>query len=209
MSHKIIDRVLGVSLKTREGLNLKLGAYKLMNTKKIVKEHAVVYSGKVFNSKDPVLLRINSACFTGDIFHCDRCDCTWQLLESMKMISQQGGLITYHFAHEGRGIGFVSKLKTLAIMDKHKKTTYEAFKEAGYEPDIRDFASSAFILKDFGINSVRLITNNPDKKNFLTNYGIEVVEMISLVNKQKSLREYLFSKKLQFGHAIDDFEYKT
>ena len=205
MSHKIIDKVLDVALKTYEGLDLKIGAYKLVstNSNNQVKEHAIIYKGNIATPKKPILLRMNSACFTGDIFHCNRCDCTWQLLEAMKMISKKGGLILYSFSHEGRGVGLVGKLKTYDIMDKHNKTTRDAFEEAGYVPDMRDFSSSVFILKDLGIKSVKLLSNNPDKKEHLIKNGIEVTEMISLVDRKKSLRSYLLSKKLQFGHKIN------
>ncbi|MBN2689138.1 MAG: GTP cyclohydrolase II RibA [Gammaproteobacteria bacterium] len=201
-SYKIIEKKLSVSLRTIEGFDLKIGAYKICRGNE-VEEHAVVYKGSIFNSNKPVLLRINSACYTDDIFHCNRCDCTWQFLESMRIIDQQGGLIIYHFAHEGRGVGFLNKLKTYDTMDKQQKTTKEAFEHEGYDPDYRDFFASVLILKDLGIGRVRLISNNPNKREFLEKHGINVAELVSIVNNHPSLQHYLKSKKEQFGHVID------
>lgn len=200
---KILDMELDLPLKTTEGWNLKLGAYKTDIGGK-VEEHALIYKGNITQPSEPVILRINSACYTGDIFHCTRCDCSWQLLKAMEIIEKNGGLIIYHFNHEGRGIGFLDKLKTYRIMDQKNKTTKEAFEDIGKKPDARDFYSSVLILRELGINEVKLLSNNPDKRNCLISNGIKVVEMLSVVSKEKSLSNYLRSKKEQFGHLIND-----
>jgi len=199
---KIIDKILAVDLRTEEGLDLKLGGY-LMQQGAEQKECALIYKGDIVCPQAPILLRINSACFTGDIFHCARCDCSWQLKEAMKKIAQEGGLIIYQFDHEGRGHGFVSKLKSFVVMDECQKTSFEAFEHLGQKPDKRDFLASVLILKDLGIKQVRLISNNPQKKDFLMEHGIDALELIPSIIPDKRLRPYLLSKKNQFGHLME------
>ena len=199
---KIIDKVLEADLCTEEGLNLKLGGY-LMQQGVEEKECALIYKGAIACPQKPILLRINSACFTGDIFHCARCDCSWQLKEAMKKIAEEGGLIIYQFDHEGRGHGFVSKLKSFVVMDRYQKTSFEAFEHLGQKPDKRDFLASVLILKDLGVQQVRLISNNPQKKDFLMEHGIDVLELIPSIVPDKRLRPYLLSKKNQFGHLME------
>ncbi len=203
--YKIIDKVLGVSLTTESGIkNLKMGGYTIQNNQ-IDKEHGIIYRGNIQNPGKPVLLRMNSACYTSDIFGCQRCDCNWQLQRAMEMISQeQDGLIIYHFDHEGRGAGWTNKLKTYSLMEKTKCTSFEAFVSLGIQPDLRDYYSAIAILKDLNIKSVNLITNNLEKAEFLTSNGIEVNLKIPLVNSRKEWQSYLTSKKEQFGHEINE-----
>lgn len=200
-NYNIVDRILDVSLKTTQGWSLLSGGYKISRGD-TVEEVALIYKGNIIRPSEPILLRINSACYTGDIFSCSRCDCSWQLRETMKTINQEGGLILYHFFHEGRGIGFVNKLKTLQIMDEMGKTTYEAFDQLGFPIDDRDFYASILILRDLGIERVKLLSNNPSKKKFLEYYGINVLEIIKLVCQRRDVKKYLMSKQKQFGHMI-------
>jgi len=199
---EIADKILGVPLRTAEGLKFEFGAYKTRVNQRI-EEHAVVYKGAFTGGGKPLLVRINSACYTGDIFHCVRCDCTWQLQRALRMIFAQGGLLIYHFAHEGRGIGFVDKLKTYDVMERYGMTTHDAFLHIGRKPEERDFSVSAAILKDLKITAVRLITNNPQKRILLENNGIKVEKLVPLVNRDYTLRKYLSSKMQQFGHLIN------
>ena len=198
---RLYDLVLDVPLTTTSELQLNFGGFKT-NINGKIEEHALIYKGNITNPENPILLRINSACYTGDIFHCSRCDCKWQLQNAMELIAKDGGLIIYHFEHEGRGIGFVDKLKTFTIMDQHDKTTKESFEIIGKQPDERDFLPSVLILKKLGINDVKLISNNPVKKDYLVNHGINVVGMVPSIVNDKSLEKYLNSKKEQFGHIL-------
>lgn len=200
--YELFDSKLGVPLITNNGLQLQIGGFKIKH-KNIIDEYAIVYKGNIKHPKQPIMLRINSACYTGDIFQCSRCDCNWQLHTAMRMIEKQNGLIIYHFNQEGRGIGFVDKLKTYAIMDINGKTTKEAFEHIGKNPESRDYYPSVLILNKLGITDVRLISNNPDKKTYLLKHGINITETIPLVSKLESLKQYLTSKKDQFGHTID------
>ena len=199
--HKILSKVLDVSLKLEDGLEMMMGSYITEQGDKA--EHALIYKGNIRNPNESILLRINSACYTSDIFGCQRCDCNWQLKESIKMIHENGGLIIYHFHHEGRGVGFTEKLKTYKVMDEQHKTTFDAFEEIGLIPDRRTFSSSVSILKDLGINSVKLLTNNNEKVKMLVDNGIGVSEIIPLICDHTHLKDYLISKKLQFQHNFD------
>jgi GTP cyclohydrolase II len=198
--YSIIDKVLGVPLRSGD-MDLLLGSYKLQ-CKDWISEHALLYKGEIQNPQDTILLRINSACYTSDIFHCSRCDCHWQLHKSIEFVSQQGGLIIYHFNQEGRGIGFTDKLKSYLVMDRCNKTTRDSFLDIGHNPDDRDYESAVFILKDLGIISVKLLRNNHSKTLALTMSSIDVIDTIPLINSSKHLRCYLMSKKEQFGHSI-------
>lgn len=199
--YKIVDRVLDSDLETEYGFKLKLGSYKTSHKGKIV-EHALIYKGNIENPLSPILLRINSACYTSDIFSCSKCDCNWQLYEAMKLISQQGGLIIYHFHHEGRGAGFTTKVRERILTDRHQATTYDAFVQLSEKPDQRKFISSIVILNDLNIKAVKLITNNPEKKQRLIGSGIDVTEIVPIVGYRKEWQEYLRSKQEQFGHYI-------
>ncbi len=203
MNHKsIIEKQLGARMKTDEGFHLKMGAYKIQ-LNGITTEHALVYRGEIVNPREALLLRINSACYTGDVFGCTRCDCSWQLRESIKIIHNCGGLLIYHFHHEGRGIGFLEKIKSYVAMDELNISTHDAFQHIGHEEDERRFFSSVLILKDLGISQVRLLSNNPMKKEILEKNGIKVVDLLPLISPETHLKSYLVSKKEQFGHKID------
>jgi 3,4-dihydroxy 2-butanone 4-phosphate synthase/GTP cyclohydrolase II len=195
--YKIIDKVLGVPLKDKEGREFVMGSYKTLHND-VSAEHGLIYKGNIVNPKKPILFRINSACYTSDIFGCQRCDCHWQLTEAMNMIYEKGGLIIYHFHHEGRGFGFTSKLKSLKSM-----SPIDAIMKLHNELDYRRYKSTVKILNDLGIHKVRLITNNPLKRKILEEQNIEVVEQIPLITKDEHLRDYLNIKKERLNNIIN------
>ena len=199
--YKIIEKVLDCDLETEDGLNLKIGSYKTSHKGKIV-EHAVIYKGNIESPTMPILLRINSACYTSDIFSCVKCDCNWQLRKAMQLIAKYGGLIIYHFHHEGRGAGFTTKIKEKILTDRFQTTTYDAFVALNEKPEQRKFFSSILILKDLNIKSVKLLTNNPEKRQRLLDADIEVIEIVPIVGQREIWRDYLISKREQFGHYI-------
>jgi len=165
-------------------------------------EHALLYKGLINAPKGSILLRINSACYTGDIFDYQRCDCHWQLKEAKQKIHEEGGLIIYHFHHEGNAAGFTNKLKTYQVMDRQKKTMRDAYQHLSLEPDQRRYFSSILILEHFKISKVKLITNNMVKRDILVQNGIEVSEVIPIVSQKEEHRDYLKSKRDQYGHVI-------
>ena len=195
--YKIINKVLDVPLKGPDGQRFMMGSYKTSH-KKTFAEHGLIYKGNIVAPEKPLLFRINSACFTSDIFGCQRCDCHWQLKKAMNMIHKKGGLIIYHFHHEGRGFGFTSKL-----MSMHSESPIDAIIEQHHEADHRRYFSTIKILKDLKIKQVHLITNNPLKQQILESHNIEVVKRIPLVAPHEHLKEYLMAKKKKLGNIID------
>lgn len=164
-------------------------------------EHVALVKGELRNDDIP-LVRIHSACLTGDIFHSRRCDCGPQLEKSMEMIEEAGQGIVLYMQQEGRGIGLLNKLRAYELQEQGYDTV-DANLEIGFPAELRDYALSAQMLKDLGISKVRLLTNNPDKIVGLEKYGIEVVERVSIeIKPNKTNAFYLKTKKEKMHHLI-------
>lgn len=154
------------------------------------------------DTSEPVLLRIHSECLTGDVLGSTRCDCGKQLSTAKEALSLHGGVLLY-LKQEGRGIGLAEKIKAYSIQDTGVDTV-EANKRLGHQADLRDYSVASQILKQLGIQRVRLMTNNPEKVNSLTKYGIDVVERMPIQTKPtKDNLKYLKVKKSHFGHYLD------
>jgi GTP cyclohydrolase II len=153
----------------------------------------------------PPLVRIHSQCLTGDVFHSLRCDCRAQLEIALKSIAREGrGLLIYE-RQEGRGIGLLNKLRAYELQD-HGADTVEANERLGFEPDLRSYELPAAILRYFGLRSVRLLSNNPEKVTAVENAGIEVAERVPCLAAVLDTREaYLRTKKEKLGHLLGDF----
>ncbi|MDC3412960.1 GTP cyclohydrolase II [Terrihalobacillus insolitus] len=164
------------------------------------KEHILMVHEKT-NEEKPVLVRIHSECMTGDLFHSLRCDCGYQIRESMRMISEEGGILVY-LRQEGRGIGLTQKYFAYKFQDMGYDTI-EANEKLGYKADLRNFAMVADMLKDRGIREIRLLTNNLKKVKEMNDNGIEVVERVPLFTEANAYNEkYLFVKKEKMGHQL-------
>lgn len=136
-------------------------------------EHVALVHGDV-GGGDDILVRIHSECLTGDIFQSQRCDCGPQLHASMRRITEEGrGVVVYLRGHEGRGIGLLSKLRAYELQERGSDTL-DANLELGLPADARDYAAGAQILKDLGVRSLRLMTNNPDKTAAVVRHGLAV-----------------------------------
>jgi GTP cyclohydrolase II len=150
----------------------------------------------------PPIVRIHSQCLTGDVFHSLRCDCRQQLELALATIADAGTGILLYEQQEGRGIGLMAKLRAYELQDKGLDTI-EANLELGYEADCRHFELPAAILKQMGVKSVRLITNNPEKVEALEQAGIQVVERISaIVPTEPTNERYLATKREKMGHLV-------
>ena len=150
----------------------------------------------------PPLVRIHSQCLTGDVFHSLRCDCRAQLELALRMVAEEGrGLVIYE-QKEGRGIGLVNKIRAYELQD-HGADTVEANERLGFLADLRDFSVHASVLRLFGVNAVRLLSNNPDKIAALENQGIRVVERVPIVvDPTETTAFYMQTKKEKLGHLL-------
>lgn len=161
----------------------------------------VVLSKPILNTQQPPLVRLHSACMTGDIFGSKRCDCGDQLTHALVEIGQQGGYLLY-LPQEGRGIGFINKIKAYALQEQGLDTV-EANEHLGFPEDCRDYGLSVQVLLALGISRLRLLTNNPRKIEGIQRYGIDVVERvpIEIVASPSNVR-YLKTKREKLGHWV-------
>lgn len=172
-------------------------------------EHvALVYGDPATLTDDgPVLTRVHSECLTGDVFGSSRCDCGPQLDEALARIVGEGrGVVVYLRGHEGRGIGLVAKLQAYQLQDGGRDTV-DANLDLGLPADARHYGAATQILKDLGVEEVRLLTNNPDKVSSLEDYGIKVAERVPLTPHPNDHNlAYLLTKRDRMGHDLPDLE---
>ncbi|GJQ61967.1 MAG: riboflavin biosynthesis protein RibBA [Melioribacteraceae bacterium] len=155
------------------------------------------------STNEPVLVRVHSECFTGDVLGSHRCDCGDQLHKAMQMVEAEGRGVVLYMRQEGRGIGLVNKLLAYHLQERGRDTV-EANEELGFKSDLREYGIGAQILKDLGISKLRLMTNNPQKIIGLRGYGLEIVERIPIeVQPNESNQFYLQTKKEKMGHLFE------
>ena len=164
-------------------------------------EHLALVKGKVDDGA-PVLVRVHSECFTGDVLGSERCDCGPQLQTAMEMIEKEGRGAVLYMRQEGRGIGLEQKLHAYKKQEEGMDTV-EANVALGFPPDLRDYGEGAQILIDLGIRKLRLLTNNPCKIAGLEGYGIQIAERVPIVIPANAHdKRYLDTKKSKMGHLI-------
>jgi 3,4-dihydroxy 2-butanone 4-phosphate synthase / GTP cyclohydrolase II len=172
-------------------------------------EHIALVYGDADSLRDgrPVLTRVHSECLTGDVFGSRRCDCGPQLDEALERIAADGrGVVVYLRGHEGRGIGLVAKLQAYQLQDGGRDTV-DANLDLGLPADARHYGAATQVLRDLGVESVRLLTNNPAKTTSLEEYGITVTERVPLTPHPNDHNiGYLLTKRDRMGHDLPHLE---
>ncbi|HPT22589.1 MAG TPA: bifunctional 3,4-dihydroxy-2-butanone-4-phosphate synthase/GTP cyclohydrolase II [Bacteroidales bacterium] len=164
-------------------------------------EHAALIKG-TWTKDEPVLVRLHSSCFTGDIFGSLRCDCGPQLHKAMEMVEAEGKGVVIYLSQEGRGIGLLNKIKAYKLQDEGMDTV-QANIQLGFGVDERDYGVGASIMRELGLGKIRLISNNPVKRAGLEGYGIKIVETIPLIiEPNKYNRFYLETKANKMGQNL-------
>jgi 3,4-dihydroxy 2-butanone 4-phosphate synthase/GTP cyclohydrolase II len=164
-------------------------------------EHVALVYGDVAGQEN-VLVRMHSKCLTGDVFGSQRCDCGFQLHRAMELIAREGRGAVVYLDQEGRGIGLLNKLRAYAIQDTGADTV-QANERLGFAPDLRNYGIGAQILRDLGLSTIRVMTNNPRKLVGLDGYGLHIVERVPLLadpNQENS--GYLKVKRDKLGHLL-------
>lgn len=184
-------------------LPTEFGDFKIIAYSNVLdnKEHLAIVKGEV-GPDTPIMVRMHSECLTGDIFGSCRCDCGPQLQSALRRIDEEGTGVLLYLRQEGRGIGLFNKLKAYKLQEEGLDTV-EANEKLGFPADLRDFKMGAQILKELGVNKVKLLTNNPRKVSSLEDFGFEVTERLPIQLPFKSENErYLKTKAEKLGHML-------
>ena len=194
---RLVEAIEEVDMPTGHG-HFKLRMYRSRVTGL---EHLALVKGNVSDG-EPVLVRVHSECFTGDVLGSERCDCGPQLHAAMEMIEREGRGAVLYMRQEGRGIGLANKLHAYRKQEEGMDTV-EANVALGFPPDLRDYGEGAQMLVDLGIRRLRLLTNNPCKIAGLEGYGIEIVERVPIViPANEHDKRYLATKRDKMGHIF-------
>jgi 3,4-dihydroxy 2-butanone 4-phosphate synthase / GTP cyclohydrolase II len=154
--------------------------------------------------KDEVLVRVHSACLTGDALHSLRCDCGEQLKAAFARIASEGEGVIVYMHQEGRGIGLLNKMKAYHLQDSEGLDTVEANQRLGLAPDLRDYGIGAQILKELGLRRIRLLTNNLTKVVGLRGFGLEITERLPIEVEPNGHNErYLKTKQQKLNHVFE------
>ncbi|ENG5980649.1 GTP cyclohydrolase II [Vibrio alginolyticus] len=203
-THQAINRVSIDMAEVRARVDFKVGAKSNIDAEilsfhglKTDKEHVAIIFKQADQTQDMPLVRMHSECLTGDVFHSSRCDCGEQLEETINRMGDSGGIILY-LRQEGRGIGLYNKIDAYRLQSQGMNT-YEANNHLGFDDDLRDFTEAAQMLEALGVNKIRLVTNNPKKIRELSEYGIEIGEVVNTSAHIKDGNENYLKAKVSHG----------
>lgn len=195
----LIEKVVTVDMPTKYG-HFKLIVFRETGNPQSG-EHLALIKGE-WKKDEPVLVRVHSSCFTGDILGSLRCDCGEQLHAAMELVQAAGQGIVLYMNQEGRGIGLVNKLRAYKLQEDGMDTV-EANLHLGFTMDQRDYGVGAQILRSLGISKIKLISNNPRKRAGLSGYGLEIVETVPIkIDSNPHNKKYLETKRDKMGHVL-------
>ena len=193
----LVRRIASAALPTEYG-DFRVIAYESIIDRET---HVAMVKGEIAEGAD-VMVRVHSRCLTGDVFHSARCDCGPQLDTALQRIATEGRGVLLYLNQEGRGIGLANKIRAYELQDQGFDTV-EANERLGFKPDQRDYGIGVQILKDLGVKSMRLLSNNPRKLVGLEGYGLSVSEWVPLeIAASEHTRRYLTTKKQKLGHKL-------
>ena len=194
---KLVECVATTQMPTKFGEFKAYGYINMLNGE----HHVALVKGDIGDGED-VLCRVHSECLTGDVFGSLRCDCGQQFAAAMSQIEKEGRGIVLYMRQEGRGIGLMNKLKAYELQEKGLDT-YEANLALGFRGDQREYYIGAQILRDMGVKTIRLLTNNPDKIYQLNDFGMEIAERVPIQMEATQYDvKYLMTKKEKMGHLL-------
>ena len=193
----LVQRVASAALPTDHG-DFRVIAYESIIDRET---HVALVKGEIGDGEQ-VLVRVHSKCLTGDVFHSARCDCGLQLEAALDRISEEGRGVLLYLNQEGRGIGLANKIRAYELQDQGLDTV-EANERLGFQPDQRDYGIGVQILRDLGVHSMRLLSNNPRKLVGIEGYNLSVSEWLPLeIPASEHTRRYLQTKKAKLGHKL-------
>jgi 3,4-dihydroxy 2-butanone 4-phosphate synthase/GTP cyclohydrolase II len=196
-TESLVKRVAVANLPTRYG-EFRVQAFENILDRQT---HLALVSGDIADGKD-VLVRVHSQCLTGDVLQSIRCDCGAQLDTAMRRIAAEGRGVLLYLNQEGRGIGLANKIRAYELQDEGFDTV-EANERLGFKADQRDYGVGVQILRELGVRSMRLLSNNPRKLVGIEGYGLSVTEWLPIeIPASESTRRYLKTKKDKLGHKL-------
>ena len=205
-NERLVENVVSIDLPTKHG-DFRAHLYRstVDGSEHVALTLGDPAPGRQDGLSQAVLVRVHSECLTGDVLGSLRCDCGTQLAAAMERVTAEGeGIVLYMRQQEGRGIGLANKMKAYHLQQTQGLDTVEANKALGLPVDVRDYGVGAQILRDLGVRSMRLLTNNPSKYHALSGYGLAITERVLLqVRPDRHNERYLRTKRDKLGHELD------